>query len=133
VVLVGQVRVVVTFDPGPDDSDEQVAHFTRELELDLREVGVVEYLPAAPARDAKGVGEVVAATVAVLTAAEPTYAEALVRTVVAFVRRHEGRRAHLKVGSVELAIDQPSGDEVAELIQMPRSVIERHVVERAEG
>jgi hypothetical protein len=128
-----QVRVVVAFDPEPDDTDEGLAHLTRELELDLREVGVVEYLPAAPARDAKGVGEVVAATVAVLTAVEPTYVEALVRTVVAFLRRNEGRRARLKVGDVELAVDQPSGDEVAELIQMTRSVIERHAVERAEG
>jgi hypothetical protein len=128
-----QTPVTVAYNAEPDDTDEELARLTRELALDLREVGVVEYVAAVPEQGSKGVGEVVAATLAVFTAAEPTYVQALVETVVAFVRRHEGRRAQLKVGGIELAIDQPSRDEVVELIEMTRSAIERAAVETAEN
>lgn len=130
VVLMAQVNVVVSFDQMPDDTDGSLAHLTRELELDLCEIGIVEYLPTEPSPDAKGVGEVVAATVSVLTAAEPAYIEALVKTVAAFLRRNEGRSARLKVGDAELAIEQPSERQVDELIRMMWTVVERERVER---
>jgi hypothetical protein len=47
-------------------------------------------------------------------AAEPHYAQAIVDTVVAFLSRNGGRRAHLKVADVELDIDQPTESEVVD-------------------
>jgi hypothetical protein len=128
-----QTCVTVAFSAEPDDTDEELARLTRELALDLREVGVVEYVRTVPEQGSKGVGEVVAATLAVFTTAEPTYVQALVDTVVAILRRNEGRRAHLKVGGIELILDQPSSDEVVQLIEMTRSAIERAADEPAES
>jgi hypothetical protein len=121
---VTQAWVTVVFDVESDEMVEDVARLTGELAQDLREVGEVEYVPAAGEDGAKGAEVVVAATLAVLTASDPVYVQALVDTVAAFLRRHEGRRARLAVGGVELQIDRPSADEVAQLIEMARSAIE---------
>jgi hypothetical protein len=48
-----------------------------------------------------------------------------VDTVVAFLGRNAGRRAHLKVADVELAIDRPTEGEVADMIEIIRTAIER--------
>jgi len=128
-----QTWVTVAFDPQPDETDDDLVRLSGELAGDLREVGEVAYVPAAGEPDGKGVGDVVAATLAVLTVVDPPdYVQALVDTVTAFLRRHEGRRAHLTVGGIELCIDQPTRDEVAMLIDLTRSAIERDAVERAE-
>jgi hypothetical protein len=117
--------VTVTFDAEPDETEDDLVRLSGELAADLREVGVVRYVPAAADAAAKGAGEVVAATLAVLTAAEPDYVRALVDTVTAFLRRHEGRRAELEVGQIRLTIDRPTAGEVAGLIDLTRSAIER--------
>jgi hypothetical protein len=121
---VTQAWVTVSFDTKPDETVEEVARLTRELARDLREVGEVEYVPAAGEADAKGPDAVVAAALGVLTASDPVYVQAFVDTVAAFLRRHEGRRARLTVGGVELAIDQPSKDDVASVIELARAAIE---------
>lgn len=130
---VTQATVIVALDIETEDSDEHLARLTRELEGDLRDVGEVRYLTLPATADSKGVGEVVAATLAVVTGADPVYVQALVETVVAFLRRNEGRRARLTVGDVEVAIDQPTRDEVADLIEIARVAIERAAGEAAEG
>lgn len=122
----------VVFDVQPGETAEEVARITGELALDLGEVGETEYVPAACADGAKGADAVVAATLAVLTASDPGYVQALVDTVIAFLRRHEGRRARLMVGDIELAIDQPSKPEVAQMIDIVRSAIAARAVEQAD-
>jgi hypothetical protein len=129
---VAEAWVVVAFDALADESDEHVARLTRELGLDLRDVGVVEPVRAAADDGTKGGdGAVVATALAVLTAADPTYVQALVDTLRAFLNRHQGRAARLKVGEIELAIDKPSTDEVAQLIEITRSAIEARAAEPA--
>ena len=117
--------VTVSFEAEPDETDEDLAALTGELAGDLREVGDIDYVPVEGETDGKGVGEVVAATLAVLTVGEPGCVQALVETVVAFLRRHEGRRARLRVGEVRLSIDQPTRGEVEQMIELTRLAIER--------
>lgn len=124
--------MTVSFVLQSDEADEDVARLIGELAQDLREVGEVEYVQAPGEDGAKGADVVVAATLAVLTASDPVYVQALVDTVVAFLRRHEGRRARLAVGDAELQIDRPSADEVAQLIDLARSAIEARAGHPAE-
>ena len=116
-----QIHVTVELDANPDDTSNSLAQAGGELESELRAVS--GRLPAPPQE--KGAGEVVAGAIALITAADPAVLQAIVQTVVAFLRRNEGRRAHLKVGDVELAIGRPSDDEVAALIDVARSAAER--------
>jgi hypothetical protein len=60
-----------------------------------------------------------------LVGADPGYVPALVDVLTAFLRRNTGRRVHLRVGDVELTIDQPTRGENAELISIARDAIER--------
>jgi len=56
--------------------------------------------------------------------ANPDYVQAIVHTVVAFVRRNENRRASLKVGDIELHVDQPTRDEVARIIDAMQTALD---------
>lgn len=125
-----QAQIVLAFDAEPGETDGDLAVLTRELELDLREVGEVESVTAAPQPDSKSAGEVVLAALAVVT--DPTYAQMLVDTVVAFLRRNGGRSARLTVGDIELSIDGPTRDQVDALVEMTRAAIERDVVRHSE-
>jgi hypothetical protein len=127
---VAYATVLVALDTENDESDETLLRLTSELEGDVRELGEVHYLPAPGTPQSKGVQEIVAGTIAVVLATDPAYIQALVETVVAFLRRNEGRRARLTVGDVELVLDQPNREEVADLIEMARSAIERKVAEQ---
>jgi hypothetical protein len=131
-MLATKTWITVVFDIQWGETAEEVAGLTRELALDLREVGETEYVPATREDGAKGADAVVAATLAVLTASDSAYVQALVDTVIAFLRRHEGRRARLRVGDIEFAIDQPSTPEVAQMIDMVRSAIAARAVEQAD-
>jgi hypothetical protein len=128
--VVAQSRVVLTLDAEPDETEEQLAPLTRELELDLREVGEVEFVTAEPQPHSKGAGDIVLAALAIVT--EPTYVQALIETVVAFLRRNDGRSARLTVGDIELSIDGPTGDQVDALIEMTRTALDRDAARRSE-
>ena len=63
--------------------------------------------------------------VTVLAGTDPGYVQALVDVVLAFLRRHDGRRVHLRVGDIELTIDRPTHGQTDELITTVRAAIER--------
>ena len=116
--------VIVTLEPLPQESEEALLGRTRELVLDLREIGPVDFVPVASASGAKSAAEIVAGALALAASANPDYVQAAVQTIVAFLRRHDNRRATLKVGDVELHIDQPSRDEVARIIDAMQTALE---------
>ena len=116
--------VTVTLESLPQEPEEALLSSTQELVLDLREIGPVDFVPVASGTGAKSAGEVVAGVLALVASANPDYVQAVVQTVVAFLRRHDNRRATLKVGEVELHIDQPSRDEVARIIDTMQSALE---------
>lgn len=120
-----RVRFLVEFTSLVDDDDFMLDRLTRELATELAEVGDVEYQPADIAPGHKGVAEVVLAALSVLTTTEPDYVRALVDAVVAFSNRNVGRRVHLKVADVELTIERPTQVEVAGMIEIVRTAIER--------
>lgn len=120
-----RVRFLVEFTSLVDDDEFVLDRLTRDLAADLAEVGEVDYQPAESAPDSKGAGEIVLAALSVFTTAEPSYAQAIVDTVVAFLSRNTGRRARLKVADVELAIDSPTRGEIADMIKIVRTAIER--------
>ncbi|ROO58390.1 hypothetical protein EDC02_0145 [Micromonospora sp. Llam0] len=119
-----QVRVEVTFTPLTGDDDFVLDQLTEELADDLRQVGDVRRVPLAPGPASKGVAELALAAVTVLTSVDPSYVQSLVDVTVAFLQRHTGRRVQLRVGDVELTIDQPTRGETAELIETVRAAIE---------
>jgi hypothetical protein len=124
--LVSEVIVEVSFTPLPEDDDFVLDQLTDELADELRDVGDVSRVEAGhPSTDNKGVGEVVLATVAVVSSVDPGYAQALVDLVVGFLSRNRGRKAHLRVGDIELTIDQPTRAQTAELIDIVRDEIKR--------
>jgi hypothetical protein len=120
-----RVRFLVEFTSLVDDDDFVLDRLTRELAVDLAEIGDVNYESAQSPPDSKGAEEIVLGALSVLTAAEPSHVQAVVDTVVAFLGRNTGRRAHLKVADVELAIDRPTKGEVADMIKIVRTAIER--------
>jgi len=121
---VSQVRVEVAFTPLTGDDDFVLDQLTEELAGDLREVGEVRRIPLAPDPASKGIAELALAAVTVLTSVDPSYVQSLVDVIVAFLQRHTGRRIQLRVGDVELTIDQPTRGETAELIETVRVAIE---------
>ncbi|WP_327030934.1 hypothetical protein OG989_15950 [Micromonospora sp. NBC_01740] len=119
-----EVVVEVSFTPLPEDDDFVLDQLTDELVEDLGDIGEVRRLESPAGPDSKGVGEVVLATVAVVAGADPGYAQALVDLVVGFLNRNQGRRAHLRIGAVELTIDQATKAETTQLIDLVRDAIE---------
>ncbi|MGC4787519.1 hypothetical protein ACLQ22_06695 [Micromonospora sp. DT178] len=119
-----EVVVEVSFTPLPEDDDFVLDQLTDELVEDLRDIGEVSRVEAPTGPDSKGVGELVLATAAVVAGTDPGYAQALVDLVVGFLNRNQGRRAHLKIGDVELTIDQATKAETSQLIDLVRDAIE---------
>jgi hypothetical protein len=122
---VSKVVVEVSFTSLPEDDDFSLDLLTDELAEDLRDLGEVRRLDADASPDSKGVGEVVLGTLAVVATADPGYAQALVDLVLGFLGRNRGRKAHLKVGDIELTIDQPTKAQASEMIDIIRNAIER--------
>ena len=122
---VSEVVVEVRFTRLPEDDDFVLDQLTDELEEDLRDIGEVRRLEAPSSPDGKGVGEVVLATVAVVAGTDPGYVQALVDLIVGFLNRNQGRRAHLKIGDVELTIDQATKAETTQMINLVHDAIER--------
>ncbi len=120
-----EVVVEVSFTPLPEDDDFVLDQLTDELEEDLRDIGDVSRLQTPTGPDGKGVGEVVLATVAVVAGTDPGYVQALVDLVVGFLNRNQGRKAHLKIGDIELTIDQATKAETTKMIDLVRDAIER--------
>lgn len=119
------VRFLVEFTSLVDDDEFVLDRLTHELAADLADVGEVEYQPAEIEPGSKGVAEIVLASLSVLSASEPSYVQAVVETVVAFLNRNTGRRAHLRVADVELTIDGPTEGEVTDMINIVMAAIER--------
>lgn len=122
---VSEVVVEVSFTPLPEDDDFVLDQLTDELAEDLRDIGEVVRLEADAGPGSKGVGEVVLATVSVVAGTDPGYAQALVDLMLGFLSRNQGRKAYLKVGDIELVIDQPTKSQTSELIDIVRDAIER--------
>ncbi|MET7952049.1 hypothetical protein [Micromonospora sp. NPDC005324] len=120
------VRVRIDFTPLADDDEFVLGELTDDLADDLREIGEVERVER-PVVDpnAKGVAELAVGVVTVLVGMDPGYVQALVEVVLAFLRRHDGRRVHLRVGDIELTIDRPTHGQTDELISTVRAAIER--------
>ncbi|BCJ42134.1 hypothetical protein GCM10010168_64880 [Actinoplanes ianthinogenes] len=120
-----EVVVEVSFTPLPEDDDFALDLLTDELAEDLSDLGEIHRPEADTGPDAKGLGEVALSTLSVVAGADPGYAQALVDLVVGFLGRNRGRRAHLKVGDIELTIDQPTKAQASEMIDIVRNAIER--------
>ncbi|WP_194821972.1 hypothetical protein [Micromonospora sp. S-DT3-3-22] len=120
------VRIRIDFTPLVDDDEFVLGELTEELADDLREVGEVERVER-PVTDpeTKGAAELALGVVTVLAGTDPGYVQALVDVVLAFLRRHTGRRVHLRVGDIELTIDRPTHAQTDELIATVRAAIER--------
>ncbi|WP_433552279.1 hypothetical protein ACQP08_01375 [Micromonospora zamorensis] len=120
------VRVRIDFTPLADDDEFVLGELTDDLADDLREIGEVERVER-PVVDphAKGVAELAIGVVTVLVGTDPGYVQALVEVVLAFLRRHDRRRVHLRVGDIELTIDRPTHGQTDELITTVRAAIER--------
>ena len=70
--------VTVTFASLQAEPEDTFLSRTRELALDLREIGPVDFVPAASAPGAKSAGEIVAGVLAIAATANPDYAQAVV-------------------------------------------------------
>ncbi|GGL88122.1 MULTISPECIES: hypothetical protein [Micromonospora] len=119
------VRIRIDFTSLVDDDEFVLGELTDELADDLRDIGEVERVELATGPDAKGVAELALGVVTVLAGADPGYLQALVDVVLAFLRRHSGRRVHLRVGDIELTIDRPTPGQTDELVSTVRAAIER--------
>lgn len=120
-----EVVVEVSFTSFPEDDDFALDLLTDELAEDLRDLGEVRRLDVDAGPEDKGVGEVMLGTLAVVTSADPGYAQALVDLLLGFLGRNRGRTVHLKVGAIELTIDQPTKAQTSEMINVVRNAIER--------
>lgn len=120
-----EVVVEVGFTALPEDDDFVLDQLTDELAEDLADIGEASRVEAPAESQNKGIGELMLSTVAAVAGTDPGYAQALVDLVLGFLNRNQGRKAYLKVGDVELTIDQPTKVETAELIDIVRGAIER--------
>lgn len=120
------VRVQIDFTALVDDDEFVLDQLTEELADNLREIGDVDRITR-PVADpqSKGVTEVVVGAVSMLAGVDPAFVQALVDILAGFVDRHEKRAVHLRVGDIELTIDQPTRGETAELIRTVQAAIER--------
>ncbi|RKR90544.1 hypothetical protein BDK92_4920 [Micromonospora pisi] len=120
------VRIQINFTPLVEDDEFVLDQLTEELTDQLREIGLVERVrKQVSGTDNKGIAELTLNTVTVLAGVDPGYVQAMVDLVVAFLQRHTGRRVHLRVGDIELTIDQPTHNETAELIRTIQAAIDR--------
>ena len=120
-----EVVVEVSFSALPEDDDFALDLLTEELADDLRDLGELRRLDGEVRPGHKGVGEVALGVLAVVASTDPGYAQALVDLIMGFLGRNRGRRAYLKVGGIELTIDQPTKEQTSEIIDIVRGAIER--------
>ncbi|MCO8274892.1 hypothetical protein M1L60_30295 [Actinoplanes sp. TRM 88003] len=120
-----EVVVEVTLTALPEDDDFSLEVATDELSADLSDLGEVLRPEVATGPDSKGVGEVALGTLAVVASIDPGYAQALVDLILGFLGRNRGRKIHLKVGDIELTVDQPTKAQTSEMIDIVRNAIER--------
>ena len=120
-----QVQLLVAFTTSAEDDDFVLERLTAELAEELRAAGEVDYVPASATPGDKGMAEVVAATLSVLTAVNTADLRLLLDAVVAFMNRNAGRRVQLKVGDTELVIDRPTQNEVETVLKAMQKTIER--------
>lgn len=121
----GDVVCRVSLERFDTDDDLALDRLTTDLETELYEFGEV----SRPSREAvagdKGAGELVLATLNVLTTTDPTLIEAMVRVLTGFAKRHQGRRVHVRIADNELTIDRPSEQQVDVLVAGFLSAVER--------
>lgn len=91
----GGLTSLISFDREAGDDDFVLERLTGELANDLRSIGDVAYQPIESEPGSKGLAEVAAATVSVLTGADPAHVEAVIQILIGFASRSAGRRAHM--------------------------------------
>jgi hypothetical protein len=122
---VGEVLCQVSFESFDTDDELALDRLTTDLGAELYEFGEVSRPSLAPMPGAKGAGELVLATLNVLTSVDPTQIEAMVRMLARFTRRNDGRRVHVRIADNELTIDRPSEQQVDALVAGFLSAVER--------
>ncbi|HZX07654.1 hypothetical protein [Kribbella sp.] len=98
------------------DDDFVVDRLSKTLAHELREVSEVSFSVSEPAEGDKGTGELVLATLNILTAVDPAQIEAVLRILGNFRRRHPDRKIRVEVGDARIEIDNPSEKHVDELV-----------------
>ncbi|MER7249872.1 hypothetical protein [Kribbella sp. NPDC000426] len=112
-----ELRSRISFDVLESDDDFVLDRLTKSLANELRTVGEVSLPVDEPADDDKGAGELVLATLNVLTAVDPLQIEAVIRILTSFRRRNPDRRIRVAVGDAKIEIDNPSAEHVDELVE----------------
>jgi len=121
---VSEVLSRIRFDTLGTDDDLAIDRLTTDLAVALTQAGSEAKRPRLePSPGDKGAGELVLATLNVLTSADPAQIEAMVRVLVGFVRRNDGRRVHVRIDDNELTIDRPTEQQADELIAIYRSAV----------
>lgn len=119
------VRIRIDFTTIADDDEFLLGQLTEELADDLRDIGAVDWVEQPVTDpDAKGAGELALGVVTVLAGLDSGYVQALVDVVLAFLRRHPGRRVHLRVGDIELTVDRATRSQTDELIRTVQAAID---------
>ncbi|WP_433161453.1 hypothetical protein [Kribbella sp. CA-247076] len=112
-----EIRSRISFDAFETDDDLVLDRLSKELAVRLRDVGEVSYAAAPVAPGDKGAGELMVATLNVLTGVDPAQIEAMIRILGSFTRRNAGRRVHVRVGDRELSIDRPTDAQVDSIVE----------------
>ncbi|MFK4087151.1 hypothetical protein ACI2LF_23790 [Kribbella sp. NPDC020789] len=99
------------------DDDFSIDKATKELATQLRAVCDVSF-PSLPSRPGdKAAGELLAATLNLVTGVDPVQIESLIRVLATFVRRHPERRVRLRIDDAEIEIENASNDQVDLLLK----------------
>jgi hypothetical protein len=110
---VGQIN----FDVLEEDDDFSVDRLSKDLAKQLRQVCDVSFPADEPTEGDKGAGELMVATLNVLTGVDPVQIEAILRILGSFTRRNPKRKIRLRIGEDEIEIDNPTSDHLDALVQ----------------
>ncbi len=118
------VGFTIRFDALEGEDDDALWNLTQQLADDLADVCEVDYLSSAAPLSKSSIGEFILGALTVFTSLELTQLQDVMQTIVAFLSRHQGRRATLEVGDLKFELTQPTQEEVARLIEIVRAAVE---------
>lgn len=120
-----QVGIRVDFSQLPGDDDILLERLSGELAVDLSGLGTVEavQIPAGPGHKASL--DLVLTALTLVTQVDLSTVELLLETIQLFVRRNPGRTARLRVGEMELTVEDVTTEEVLRMIDIAQDMVRR--------
>ncbi|MDX6282623.1 MAG: hypothetical protein QOH03_3694 [Kribbellaceae bacterium] len=121
-----EVLSQVEFEALSTDDELGLDRLTTDLEAGLADFGQVSRIAREAEPGDKGTGELVQATLNVLSGVDPVQIEAMFRFLAGFAKRNRDRKVSVRIGRDRISIDGASEEQIDDLVATFKAAVERH-------